>query len=169
MKIGVKLVLPMPTLCTIGYEGADLDAFIATLQAAGVTLLIDIRDAPVSRRPGFSKNALAEALTGAGIGYRHVKALGNPKPGRDAARAGDLQTYHRIFSAQLATDDAVAALAVVVETAKTETPCLMCYERDPAQCHRSLVVAALPQAAEIEIRHLKVSARIDPRQGTLDL
>ena len=72
------------TLFNIGYEGRSLDDFIAALRAAGVTLLADVRDAPISRKPGFSKNALANALQEQGIAYRHIRALGCPKPVRDA-------------------------------------------------------------------------------------
>lgn len=159
----------MPNFYTIGYEGAALEDFIATLRAAGVSLLLDVRDAPFSQRAEFVKDALAEALAGVGIAYRHVKALGNPKRGRDAARAGDMTAYRRIFGTQLETAEAQSALTDVIAAAKSQTPCLMCYERDPAHCHRSLIVGALPDGVEIEVRHLKVSARHDPRQGNLDL
>ena len=80
---------------TIGYEGAAIEAFVDTLGAAGVRTLIDVRDAPWSRRPEYAKRALAEALAAGGIDYRHLKGLGNPKPGRDAARAGDIETFPR--------------------------------------------------------------------------
>lgn len=83
----------MPVLATIGYEGSSLQDFIATLRAASIRTLIDVRALPISRRPGFAKNALSKALAEAGIDYVHLKGLGDPKEGRDAARANDLETF----------------------------------------------------------------------------
>ena len=68
----------MTVLATIGYEGAALADFIATLKAARVSLVLDIREAPISRRPGFSKRVLGAALEETGIAYLHLRGLGNP-------------------------------------------------------------------------------------------
>jgi uncharacterized protein (DUF488 family) len=84
-------------ICTIGYEGGTIDAFLRALREAGVELVLDIRAAPVSRKKGFSKNQLAAHLAEAGIGYRHLRGLGTPKRGRDAARGGDIESFERIF------------------------------------------------------------------------
>lgn len=141
-------------LFTIGYQDADPAALIAALQRAGVTLLLDIRDAPVSRKPGFSKRALAEATQAAGIGYRHLRGLGNPKPGRDAARAGDLAAYHRIFAAQLDSAAGRAELATAAALAAAQPACLLCFERDPAHCHRAIVAARLAESGHFTVRDL---------------
>ena len=74
-------------LATIGYEGARPDDFVGTLQLADIEMVIDIRDRAQSRRPGFSKSALRENLEQNGISYLHLKELGDPKDGRDAAEA----------------------------------------------------------------------------------
>src|SRR5262249_48296198 len=66
---------------TIGYEGASVAAFVAALREAGVALVLDIRAAPVSRKKGFSKTPLAQHLSEAGMGYRHLRGLGTPKQG----------------------------------------------------------------------------------------
>jgi uncharacterized protein (DUF488 family) len=134
---------PSHPLFTIGYEGAAPEEVIARLKDAGVAVLIDVRDAPVSRKPGFSKNALAAALTGAGIDYVHFRWLGNPKPGRNAGRAGDIATYHKIYFARLETPEAEAALAEVGAIAARRPACLLCYERDPEFCHRTIVAGRL--------------------------
>ena len=78
----------MTTLATIGYEGSSLEDFVATLLAANINTLVDVREVPVSRRKGFSKNALREVLEDAGLTYVHLIGLGDPKEGRDAAREG---------------------------------------------------------------------------------
>lgn len=63
---------------TIGYEGRAIDEFIAMLAAEQIERVIDVRDLPLSRRRGFSKTPLGEALRGAGIEYVHMKSAGNP-------------------------------------------------------------------------------------------
>ena len=91
---------------TIGYEGTTMDAFLASLREAGVEQVIDVRALPLSRRPGFSKNTLAATLSDNGIGYVHLKALGTPKPGRDAAKKGDWRTMERVYAGQLGSPEA---------------------------------------------------------------
>lgn len=89
---------------TIGYEGAVLDDFLRTLKHAQVTLLLDVREIALSRRKGFSKTALSEALAAAGIDYRHERMLGSPKEVRHQLREdGDYQRYFRDFREYLAT------------------------------------------------------------------
>src|SRR5579863_6700898 len=72
------------TLSTIGYEKARLADFIAALRAAGIAAVLDVRDRPISRRPGFSKRQLAAAIEAAGMRYVHLAALGTPPEGREA-------------------------------------------------------------------------------------
>src|SRR5215207_10357401 len=123
------------TLFTIGYEGADVDRFLATVA--------DVRAVALSRKKGFSKNQLRDNLAEAQIGYRHFIDLGTPKAGRDAARAGDTGRMHRIFCEQLASGAAQAQLEELAELAGKEPICLLCFERDPAQCHRRIVAERL--------------------------
>lgn len=122
---------------TIGYEGATQPELIAALQAAGVGQVIDVRAVPLSRKPGFSKNVLAAGLKEAGIGYVHLKALGTPPAGREAARKGDMATMERIYAAQLETPEAGAEAARMIALADETPSALLCFERDPAQCHRT--------------------------------
>ena len=82
-----------------------------------------------------------------------MPALGNPKPGRDAAAAGNEAEFHRIFHEHMAGAEAQAALDQLIEMAGQERVCMMCLEADPAQCHRSLVGEALTQKG-VEVRHL---------------
>lgn len=145
-----------PTLATIGYEGALLDDFIATLQAASVRLLIDVRELPISRRKGFAKGALSAALNSAGIGYLHLKGLGDPKPGRDAARAGDHAGFLKVFGAHLLSLPAQLDLGVAAGHAAAGGACLMCYERDHAGCHRKLVAEAIHATVPIRISNIGV-------------
>ena len=91
-------------LWTIGYEKVGIPEFIATLKAAKIKTLIDVREIANSRRAGFSKKSLAASLDAAGIAYIHMKPLGTPKAGREAARKGDTKTMRRIFEAKLVDD-----------------------------------------------------------------
>ena len=133
----------MTSLMTIGYEGSTIDDFVRTLEVAGVKVLVDVRAVTVSRKKGFSKNGLAARLEKHGIRYIHAKDLGDPKPGREAARAGDFKTFRHIFGEHLATDAAQHAVREVAAIARGEMTCLMCYERDPSTCHRQIVATQL--------------------------
>jgi uncharacterized protein (DUF488 family) len=132
---------------TIGYEGATQAETIATLSAAGVKLLADVRAVPLSRRPGFSKNILASSLREAGIDYIGLKALGTPPEGREAARKHDHARLAKVYSGQLELPEALAQMAQLRDLAARHPTALLCFEREPSGCHRSLLVsAALPEA-----------------------
>lgn len=146
----------MMRICTIGYERAAFADFAAALVGAGVTSVIDVRAQPHSRRREFAFKHLGPGLAEFGIGYESWPELGTPAEGRAAAKRGDMAVFGRIFEEQLATGPAEAALDALVERMVGETPCLMCYERDPAQCHRTLVVERLRQRADFEVRDLFV-------------
>ena len=132
----------MQTIFTIGYEGATVDGVIDALSRAGVQRLIDVRQLPLSRRPGFSKSSLAAALAEAGIDYVHLKALGTPKPGRDAAKKGDRATLEAVYSGQLELPEAQVAAARMRALAQEKPSALLCFEREPHLCHRTLLLAA---------------------------
>ena len=134
---------------TIGYEGATTSEFIAALQSAGVERVIDVRAIANSRRPGFSKTPLRNALAEADIDYVHLRALGTPAAGREAARAGRKTELERIYAGQLQTPQAMAEGAMMLELANEKPSALLCYERDPSCCHRTLLWQSLRPQAEI--------------------
>jgi uncharacterized protein (DUF488 family) len=134
---------------TIGYEGATVHEFLAALQQAGVGRVIDVRALPLSRRPGFSKTPLRAALGEAGIDYVHLKALGTPADGRAAARAGRHSEMARIYTGQLELPEAMAQGAQMIELAREKPSALLCFEREPAHCHRTLLLDAVAPNAEV--------------------
>ena len=134
---------PAAGILTIGYERATPASLLASLCAAGVTLLVDVRALANSRKPGFAKGALSTALEGAGIGYLHLRELGTPAEGRAAVRSGRPEAMRRIFAAHLAGTEAQAALARLSGLARRERVCLLCLEDDPRECHRTLVAEAV--------------------------
>lgn len=143
-------------LMTIGYEGASIDDFVATLKAANVTRLFDIRELPLSRKKGFSKRALCEAVEAAGITYEHIKSLGDPKPGRDAAKAGDYPTFRKVFSEHLSSEPAQLALDSVIPVAIEGGACLLCFERCHKECHRTMVADEIVKRTDVSVRHIGV-------------
>lgn len=134
---------------TIGYEQSTVPDLIASLKAAGVERVVDVRAVAASRRPGFSKTALGGALQEAGIAYEHLRALGTPKEGRDAAKRGDQATLERVYAGQLELPEAQAAAAILLDRIDAQPTALLCYEREPADCHRTLLVAAIAKDAEV--------------------
>jgi uncharacterized protein (DUF488 family) len=141
------------TIWTIGYEKARVDDVTGSLTAAGVQVLADIRYLPLSRRPGFSKSALAAAAGEAGIAYRHMKHLGTPAEGRAAARRGDHAALARIYAGQLQLPEAMAAMAELRALAGDKRVALLCYEREACECHRSLLIEALlPDFTTVDLK-----------------
>jgi uncharacterized protein (DUF488 family) len=147
------------TVFTIGYEGWGFDLWVDTLREHGVRTVVDVRELPLSRRPGWSKKALAEKLAERGVGYVHMRRLGSPAPLRHALRDGGLTfaEFAPQFRALLAEreEDLDALLAL----ARSQPVALMCWEEDPARCHRSLVAEALVERSEepievVDIRRL---------------
>jgi uncharacterized protein (DUF488 family) len=134
---------------TIGYQGATQAEVIATLKAAGVRQVIDVRAVPLSRKPGFSKNVLRNGLAAAGIDYLHLKGLGTPPAGREAARKGRHAELERIYGEQLNTPEAVAEAEIMLGAARDKPSALLCFERDPAACHRTLLLAAVAPEANV--------------------
>lgn len=134
---------------TIGYEATTTAEFLAALQAAGVQRVIDVRALPLSRRPGFSKSSLAASLAEAGIDYVHLKQLGTPKRGRDAAKKGDVETLRYVYDLQLGLPEAQAQAAQMRTLAADKPSALLCYERDPCHCHRTLLLEAEGNGAEV--------------------
>jgi uncharacterized protein (DUF488 family) len=163
-KSGGAAAKRRPNILTIGYEGATLEAFLQALAAARVTRVVDVRELANSRRKGFSKTALAAALREAGIGYQHERALGTPRPLRQRVRAtGDLQEFFAAFRRHLAGQG-----PLLDQLARTlmGPVALLCYERDPSHCHRSVVAAALARRVDAPVRHLAVDLPEPGRRST---
>lgn len=139
---------------TIGYEGATFDEFVGKLTAVGVALLVDIRAVAASRRPGFSKTALAAGLREHGIDYLHLRALGTPKAGRDAARKGRIAEMRAIYADQLATPEAGLAFEQLRDAVRERPAALLCYEADAAGCHRAVVGERLAEEEGFDIVNL---------------
>ncbi|MEO4043103.1 DUF488 domain-containing protein [Hoeflea sp. CAU 1731] len=144
----------MRIVYTVGYEGTDIERFVATLKAVGVQCLADVRAIPNSRKKGFSKRKLAARLEAEGIEYMHFQALGDPKPGREAARSGHYDLFRAIYDAHLDSDAAQASIRGLTTVAGEMVTCLLCFERDPTTCHRSVVAEEMSQRVGLEVFNL---------------
>ncbi len=141
-------------LCTIGYQSDTLDGLIGRLRAAQVAVVIDVRAVAASRRPGFSKTMLGNSLRAEGIDYVHLRPLGTPKAGRDAARAGRTAQMREIFNAHMAEPEAVTALGEAVAIAADRPAALLCFEADARCCHRAIVADQIRQRLHCEVLDL---------------
>ena len=141
-----------PKLFTIGYEKAKPDAVMAELKRARVKLLVDTRAVAASRKPGFSKRQLAATLDENGIAYLHLQKLGTPDEGRQAARAGKLDTLWKIYAKHLKTPEAIEAMDELVSIVKSgQSVCLLCYERDKDCCHRTRIAEIVHERTGVSV------------------
>lgn len=149
------MAAPRKRLFTIGYEQTPARAVLDELQRAGVRLLVDVRAIASSRRAGFSKTQLAAGLDERGIGYVHLRGLGTPKEGRLAARSGNFDTLHRIYSAHLKTPQAREEMDELSSLVTRSGPvCILCYERDHTHCHRRWIAEIIEDRDKVTIENL---------------
>jgi uncharacterized protein (DUF488 family) len=145
-------------LFTIGYEQTPAKAVLDELEQAGVTLLVDVRAIASSRRPGFSKNQLAAGLDARGISYLHLRGLGTPKEGREAARSGKYALLHKIYAAHLKTPQAREELDELSALVKKAGPvCILCYERDHTRCHRQWIAEIIEERDGVKVENLEAA------------
>jgi uncharacterized protein (DUF488 family) len=142
-------------LFTIGYEQTPPKTVLDELESAGVKLLVDVRAVTSSRRPGFSKNQLAAGLDKRGISYLHLRELGTPKEGREAARSGKFDTLHKIYTKHLKTPQAREELDELSALVRKSGPvCLLCYERDHRHCHRQWIAEIIEERDSVKVKNL---------------
>jgi uncharacterized protein (DUF488 family) len=142
-------------LFTIGYEQTPSKAVLDELEQAGVKLLVDVRAVAASRRPGFSKNQLAAGLDERGISYLHLRGLGTPKDGREAARSGQFDALHKIYARHLKTPQAREELDELSALVRQAGPvCILCYERDHRECHRQWIAEIIEARDGVKIENL---------------
>jgi uncharacterized protein (DUF488 family) len=141
-------------LSTIGYEGKTVEEFLGEVVAAGVELVIDVRAVAASRRPGFSKTALGNALRERGVDYLHLRPLGTPAAGREATRKGRIAEMRAIYAERLETPEAELAMAQAMEAAGERHAALLCYEKDAPGCHRAMLAERMMARTPFDRRDL---------------
>src|SRR4051812_29458448 len=142
-------------LFTIGYQETPAKAVLDELERAGVKLLVDVRAVAASRRAGFSKKQLAAGLDERGIGYLHLRGLGTPKDGREAARSGKFDMLHKIYAKHLKTAQAREELDELSALVQKSGPvCILCYERDHRHCHRQWIAEIIEEREGSRVENL---------------
>ena len=144
------------TVFTIGYEGLDIDVFMSLLAEHDIETVVDIRELPLSRKPGFSKKPLASVLNLSGLEYVHMAELGCPRPVRDRYREdGNWRHYTEGFMKYLKMQE--AAIATLSDLVVISNCALLCFEADYNFCHRSMVANAVHDHCGARVRHIKSS------------
>ncbi|HCY61965.1 MAG TPA: DUF488 domain-containing protein [Oxalobacteraceae bacterium] len=144
------------TVFTIGYEGLDIDVFMLLLAEHSIETVVDIRELPLSRKPGFSKKALSSALNLSGFEYVHMVDLGCPKPVRDRYREdGNWKRYTEGFLKYLEKQE--VAIAELSDRVNSSNCALLCYEADFNFCHRSMVANAVREYCGVQVEHIKAT------------
>ncbi len=142
---------------TIGHSNHPIQRFVDLLTAGGVKLLVDVRSLPWSRRfPQFGKERLTQSLADAGIAYVHESALGGKPEGRGKPEGG------ASYDALAARPAFNAALARLIDRAQDTTVCLMCAEKEPLACHRTVLVSRRLAERGVAIEHLLADGATRP-------
>jgi len=156
----------MTTFFTIGYEGTSFEDWINTIIAKGISLVIDVREKPISRKKGFSKKILAALLKSHNIDYVHIGCLGSPSNLRNNLyETHNYGEFHKKYLNHLIKEkDAVDLLLKIAS--KNKNACLMCFEKNPAFCHRSAIAdyisANYPDKVKVEHIYEYVSSASKP-------
>jgi transcriptional regulator with XRE-family HTH domain len=140
-----------PGLWSAGYEGRDIDSFIASLLDSRIDVVADVRLTPISRKKGFSKTRLGQALAEAGIEYTHLRGLGNPKDNRAPFWDGRLDVGRARFRGVLRSDEAQSDLDRLAEQARQSRVAVLCFEKDESRCHRQVVLEAVRKRAAVPV------------------
>ena len=142
-------------IVSVGYEGRTLGELLSRLVAEKVQTLVDVRLTPISRKPGLSQAKLSAALRDAGVTYRHLPALGNPKENREPFWRGDVARGRQVFRQLLQGERPATALAEVAALSDQHLVALLCYERQQARCHRQVIVDEVVRScASLAVREL---------------
>ena len=143
------------TLFTTGYQGQNVNNFIQNLTREHIGVIIDIRENPFSRKPGFSKDELSKKLSSAGLEYFHFQELGTPKPLRNLlAEKGNYEVFFQDYRNCLR--EFRDSLEDLIDIGSKKQICLMCFEKDPHTCHRKVVAELIKEYAgkQVDVIHL---------------
>jgi transcriptional regulator with XRE-family HTH domain len=138
-------------LWSAGYEGRDIDSFVASLLDSRIDVVADVRLTPISRKKGFSKTRLGEALGEAGIEYTHLRGLGNPKENRAPFWDGRLDVGRTRFRDVLRSEEAQADLGRLEEHAQQSRVAVLCFEKDESRCHRQVVLETVRERVSVPV------------------
>ena len=150
---------------TIGHSTHSLEAFLALLQKHGVTAIADVRSAPFSRfNPQFNKDALERSLKAAGIKYVFLgRELGARSDDPSCYENGRVQ-YGRLAQSALFR----SGIERVIRGAQEQRIALMCAEKEPLECHRTLLVARALDQQGIAVAHILSDGRLETHRDAME-
>jgi uncharacterized protein (DUF488 family) len=152
-----------PILYTIGHSNHPIESFLALLAGAGITALADVRSAPYSRRlPQFGREALRRSLTEAGIAYVFLGDKLGARPADPACYRDGVADYGLIA----ATPGFAEGIGRLLDGARRHRICVMCAEKEPLDCHRTILVARALRARGARIRHILADGTIEEAEAT---
>ena len=150
---------------TVGHSNHPLETFVSLLQQHGVETLADVRSTPYSRfNPQFNRKSLGAALQAHGIAYRFMgQALGGRPEDRSCYEDGRVR-YDRLAGTSLYRE----GIEQVVETAGVERLALMCAEKEPLDCHRTLLVGRSLAGRGVAVTHILADGTLEPHDDAMD-
>ena len=152
------------TVYTIGHSTHTVEHFLGLLQGAGITAVADVRSQPFSRfNPQFNRDALTQSLKVAGIAYVFV--------GRElGARSDDPACYDhgRVIYSRLAGTAAFHdGIERVLSGAEKYRVALMCAEKEPLECHRTLLVGRALRDRAVNVAHIHADGRVESYEDAM--
>jgi len=162
--------MPDIQIFTIGHSSHPMGTFLWLLQKHGITVLVDVRRYPGSKRhPHFSREALSASLAEEDIEYHWLKALGGNRKKRKGAppssNRGVEDESFRNYADYMATDDFKQGVARLIEIAGSVLPAIMCAEADYRHCHRQLLSDHL-LANGVDVQHILPTGELTPHKMT---
>jgi len=144
-------------LFTIGYEGKSFDFYLNQLLINNISLLLDIRRNPISKKYGFSKSQLKNACENLGIVYRHIPELGiDSTDRRDLSSEYDYKKLFMAYEQEIVLNHRDVLVGIQKEIDVNKRIALTCFEADHERCHRGIVVKLLCQLPDwdCKVTHL---------------
>ena len=153
------------TIFTIGHSTHSSERFIALLKQHGITALCDVRSQPYSRmNPQFNRETLKQLLRESGIDYVFLGTeLGARSADVSCYDHGKVQ-YDRLAQTQLFRQ----GLERVKEVAKDHRVALMCSEKDPLECHRTILISRQLETLGFAVQHILVDGNLESHSDALD-
>jgi uncharacterized protein (DUF488 family) len=153
------------TIFTVGHSTHPIEMFLGLLAEHFVSALADVRSAPYSRfNPQFNRESLQKDCKRLGVGYVFL--------GRElGARSDDASCYKdgRVQYARLAQTRAfLTGIDRVIRGAEEHRIALVCAEKDPLECHRTILVARALAARGADVQHILADGRLESHDAAMD-
>jgi uncharacterized protein (DUF488 family) len=153
--MGKPPILSYQSVYTAGYEGRNIQDFLKHLDVHNIQRVVDVREIPLSRKKGFSKNSLQQLLAENDIDYVHIKALGSPTYLRKKVyQDKDFDYFFEKYGEYLETCE--KELEELYEIINEKLSCLLCFEKEHTNCHRSAVANRVSKinGTLLDIKHI---------------